>query len=458
MTPNSLKETNRILHYQSLFRLLVGFAGILSLLTFHRGLEHELIVTLPLLVTIGYILSSHFLLQRVSPSSRPGVGTVLSFIDALLLGGLICLIDLSLLPALLLIITLQFNGIIGGGFRKLRNDNLALLLGIAITALLRFPQWTLSADILTGLPPLLALGIYICIYGASSSREIATLGEKQKELEKTQVQLKLRNYRLSKYLSPTLLKAIQSGKDVKLETHRKKLTVFFSDIKGFSELAEELEGDVLTSLLNNYLSEMSQIALQHGGTIDKFIGDAIMVFFGDPTSNGVKADCTAAVSMAIAMKKHMKELQRRWASQGIETPMEIRMGLNTGYCAVGNFGTENRLDYTLLGTEVNLASRLESAAEPGEILISHETYSLVKDQIMCRDKGDIQIKGYQQPVRIYSVVDFRKNMGSDQSYFEHMTDGFSFYMDMDRIRHYDRDRIMKSLIEAAAQLKNKKNH
>ena len=125
---------------------------------------------------------------------------------------------------------------------------------------------------------------------------------------------------------------------------------------------------------------------------------------------------------------------------------------------MGNFGTENRLDYTLLGTEVNLASRLESAAEPGEILISHETYSLVKDQIMCRDKGDIQVKGYQQPVRIYSVVDFRKNMGSDQSYFEHMTDGFSFYMDMDRICHYDRDRIMKSLIEAAAQLKNKKNH
>lgn len=447
-----------MLHYQGLFRLLVGFAGILSLLTFHRERVHELIVTVPLLVTIGYILSAHFVLQRVSQSSRPGVGTVLSFIDALLLGCLICLIDLNLLPSLLLVITLQFNGVINGGSKKLLNDNIALLLGIALTALLRQPQWTLSTDLLTSLPPLFALGVYACLYGANNVREIISLRSHQGELEKTQVQLKLRNYRLSKYLSPTLLKAIQSGKDVKLETHRKKLTVFFSDIKGFSELAEELEGDVLTSLLNNYLTEMSQIALQHGGTIDKFIGDAIMVFFGDPTSNGAKADCMAAVSMAIAMKKHMKELQRRWASQGIETTMEIRMGLNTGFCAVGNFGTEDRLDYTLLGTEVNLASRLESAAEPGEILISHETYSLVKDQIMCRDKGDIQVKGYQQPVRVYSVVDFRKNLGSDQSYFEHMTDGFSFYMDMDRIRHYDRERIMKSLIEAATQLKNKRNY
>lgn len=458
MTAESSKEINRHLHHQSLFRFLVGFAGILSLLTFHRDLEHELVVTVPLLVTIGYILSSHFVLQRISPSSRQGVGTVLSFIDALLLGCLVCLIDLSLLPSLVLIITLQFNGVINGGAKKLIHDNIALLLGIALTALLRPPQWTWSADLLASLPPLFALGIYVCLYGASNVREITSLRGNQRELEKAQVQLKLRNYRLSKYLSPTLLKAIQSGRDVKLETHRKKLTVFFSDIKGFSELAEELEGDVLTSLLNSYLTEMSQIALQHGGTIDKFIGDAIMVFFGDPTSSGAKADCIAAVSMAIAMKKHMKELQRRWASQGIETPMEIRMGLNTGFCAVGNFGTEDRLDYTLLGTEVNLASRLESAAEPGEILVSHETYSLVKDLIMCRDKGDIQVKGYQQPVRVYSVVDFRKNLGSDQSYFEHMTDGFSFYMDMDRIRHYDRDRIMKSLLEAATQLKNKKNH
>ena len=279
---------------------------------------------------------------------------------------------------------------------------------------------------------------------------------KVKQFEKQQIQLKLRNYRLSKYLSPTLLEAIQSGKDVKLETHRRKLTIFFSDIKGFSELAEEMEGEPLTNLLNTYLTEMSQIALKHGATIDKFIGDAVMVFFGDPNTKGEKADCLAAVSMAIAMKKHMKELQQRWATQGILKPLEIRMGINTGYCAVGNFGTEDRLDYTLLGTEVNLASRLESAAQPGEILISHSTYALIKDVVLCEDRGEIKVKGFQHPVKAYSAIDLRKNLGDSHRYFEHIADGFYFYMDTDRIRNYDQDKILHSLLEAAQHLQHRR--
>ena len=200
---------------------------------------------------------------------------------------------------------------------------------------------------------------------------------------------------------------------------------------------------------------MSEIALRYGGTIDKFIGDAIMVFFGDPDSRGTKADCVAAVSMAITMKRRMRELQLRWQNQGIQKPLEIRMGINTGFCTVGNFGTENRLDYTLLGTEVNRASRLEAAAEPGEILVSHETYSLVKDVVMCRDKGEINIKGYQKPVRVYAAADMRKNLGNNQTYFEHMTEGFSIYLDLDKIRHYDKEKILVSLKNASSQLKNK---
>ena len=141
----------------------------------------------------------------------------------------------------------------------------------------------------------------------------------------------MRSYKLSKYLSPALRKEILSGKEVKLETQRKKLTIFFSDIRGFSELVEEMEAETLTALLNNYLTDMSDIALKFGGTIDKFMGDGMMVFFGDPSSRGAKDDCLACVSMAIAMKKHMKELQLRWASQGIQKPMEIRMGINTGF-------------------------------------------------------------------------------------------------------------------------------
>jgi class 3 adenylate cyclase len=159
--------------------------------------------------------------------------------------------------------------------------------------------------------------------------------------------------------------------------------------------------------------------------------------------------------MAIEMKKHMRIMQQHWLSQGIETPLEIRMGINTGYCTVGNFGTEQRLDYTVLGTEVNLASRLETASPPGEILVSHETYSLIKDVILCDDKGMINIKGFSQPVRVYLVRDFRKNIGDKQSYYEQRADGFSMYLDLDKVKNYDQERLIKALLTAAQRLKNK---
>ena len=188
-------------------------------------------------------------------------------------------------------------------------------------------------------------------------------------------------------MSPQVYKSIFSGeKNVKIEAYRKKLTVFFSDIKGFTDLTDRLEPEVLSSLLNNYLNEMSNIALKHGGTIDKFIGDAILIFFGDPETQGEKKDARACVLMALEMRERMKYLRRMWEDQGISKPLEIRIGINTGYCNVGNFGSEDRLDYTIVGGEVNLASRLESNAEVGQILISHETYSMVKEKILCEKK------------------------------------------------------------------------
>ena len=240
--------------------------------------------------------------------------------------------------------------------------------------------------------------------------------------------------------------SIFSGKKhVRLETQRKKLTVFFSDIRGFTELSEELEAEALTDLLNTYLNEMSKICMKFGGTIDKFIGDSVMVFFGDPSSQGAKKDAMAAVSMAIAMRKHMKVLRQHWRAQGITKPLEIRMGLNTGYCTVGNFGADTRMDYTIIGRDVNLASRLESAAEAGEILISHETYSLIKDVIMCRDKGQINVKGFTRPVQIYQVVDFRRDLGATSSYVEHELPGFSMYLDTNGIQNFDKDRVIEAL-------------
>jgi PAS domain S-box-containing protein len=215
--------------------------------------------------------------------------------------------------------------------------------------------------------------------------------------------------KLSKYLSPQVYESIFSGKqNVKIEAYRKKLTVFFSDIKGFTELTDRLEPEVLSSLLNSYLNEMSKIALKHGGTIDKFVGDAILIFFGDPESKGDREDANACVLMALEMQERMKYLRKLWEDQGISKPLNIRIGINTGYCNVGNFGSEDRLDYTIIGGEVNLASRLESKADSGQILISHETYALIKKQIVCEKKEEINVKGIAHKIQTYQVIETEK--------------------------------------------------
>jgi class 3 adenylate cyclase len=174
---------------------------------------------------------------------------------------------------------------------------------------------------------------------------------------------------------------------------------------GFTATTERLEPEDLTRLLNQYLTEMSTIAQAHGGTVDKFMGDAILVFFGDPETRGVKEDALACVRMAIDMRGRMRELQHAWREAGLETPLQCRTGINTGICTVGNFGSEERMEYTIIGGGVNLAARLETACEPNEILISYETYAHIKDHVRCEERGQICVKGINHPVTTYQVVD-----------------------------------------------------
>lgn len=246
---------------------------------------------------------------------------------------------------------------------------------------------------------------------------MTVIDEREAELaEKTQAMETLSN-QLAKYLSPQVYDSIfRSKQEVTVRSSRKKLTVFFSDIAGFTETADRLESEELTQLLNRYLTEMSQIALEYGATIDKYVGDAILIFFGDPESRGIKEDALVCVKMAIAMRERLRDLQHIWRESGIERPLQCRMGIHTDYCTVGNFGSETRMDYTIIGGGVNLASRLETSAEPGEILISYETYAHVSDIISCEERGHIEVKGIAYPVAIYQVVDLYENLNTgDQS-------------------------------------------
>ena len=190
--------------------------------------------------------------------------------------------------------------------------------------------------------------------------DITELKQREQDLTEKSNALSALSSKLARYLAPQVYDSIFTGQqDVKIVSKRKKLTVCFSDLVGFTEITDQMESEDLTQLLNHYLTEMSKIALQYGATIDKYVGDAIVMFFGDPTTLGIKSDALACVHMAIAMQKRVGELAHEWRKGGIQTALRCRIGIHTGYCTVGNFGSEDRMDYTMVGGTVNLASRLE---------------------------------------------------------------------------------------------------
>ena len=258
------------------------------------------------------------------------------------------------------------------------------------------------------------------------------------ELRRTQIELAEKNElladlssKLAKFLPAQLYNSIFTGtQSIGVTAKRKKLTVFFSDIANFTETADSLESEELTNLLNQYLTEMSRIAISHGATIDKYVGDAIMAFFGDPASRGSKEDAIACVKMAIAMQRRMRELQLNWLDLGSEKPFQLRVGINTGFCTVGNFGSEDRMDYTIIGNEVNLAARLQSHAELGGILVTHETSSLIKDSVLTEEQEPVFVKGFAHPVRVYRVVGIYDELEKDGRIIREERQGVRLLVDL----------------------------
>lgn len=283
------------------------------------------------------------------------------------------------------------------------------------------------------------------------------LAEKSGALELKSNALEQLSRQLAKYLSPQVYDSIFTGKqEVKVASSRKKLTIFFSDIAGFTETADRLESEELTQLLNHYLTEMSRIALDHGATIDKYVGDAIVIFVGDPETKGVKEDALACVKMAIAMRKRMNDLQVIWRDSGIEKPLRVRMGIHTGFCTVGNFGSEDRMDYTIIGGAANIASRLESLATPGEILISYETYAHVKDQIACTEYGELEVKGVAYPVATYQIVDSYEALDRTMQHFHEEQPNLKLDLDLAAMTSHDRGQaadILRRALDVLSQSK-----
>jgi PAS domain S-box-containing protein len=276
--------------------------------------------------------------------------------------------------------------------------------------------------------------------------DITELKQREQDLTEKSNALAALSSKLAKYLAPQVYDSIFTGQqDVKIVSKRKKLTVCFSDLVGFTETTENMESEDLTQLLNHYLTEMSKIALQYGATIDKYVGDAIVMFFGDPATLGVREDALACVQMAIAMQQRVGELADEWRDIGLEKPLRCRIGIHTGYCTVGNFGSEDRMDYTMVGGTVNLAARLEHEAPAGGVLISFETYALVKDKVRCEERGRVQVKGIAQPVATYAVL-------PNQPAEEPATSHLRLEMDADCMSDDERRAAADALRRALGQL------
>ena len=257
--------------------------------------------------------------------------------------------------------------------------------------------------------------------------------------------------KLARYLPRQVYQSIFEGRqDARIGCSRKKLTVFFSDIVGFANETEGVEPEDFTFILNGYLNRMAQVVSKHGGTLDKFIGDAVLVFFGDPESNGVAEDAAACVWMALEMKEAIVELNREWLAKGIRQGFEVRMGISTGFATVGNFGSDERMDYTIIGKQVNLANRLQAAAQAGEILIGEETWLLVRDVFRCVAKKPVQAKGFERPIQTYAVTG--PELSEDRAIIDEARRGFRLTLDPGQIEPSERLAVVEKLRAAIASL------
>lgn len=285
--------------------------------------------------------------------------------------------------------------------------------------------------------------------------------EHSTQLENTLIEqnshLDLLKDKMKKFVSPQLYEALLGGTaSAEIIHKRKKLTIFFSDIVNFSSITDSIESEMLSDVLNQYLNRMAEIATKWGGTIDKFIGDGVMVFFGDPEFTDDVTHAVNCARMALEMLAELKSLRARWREMGMFQTLRVRMGINTGYCTVGNFGSNNRMEYTIVGGQVNIASRLETIAEPDSIYISQSTYALIQDQTECEFVDNITVKGIHYPIEVYRLTGMKGEQPTAATYLQPLKDGFilrEISFDPTASTGSEREAILKALLSAALIVK-----
>ena len=207
--------------------------------------------------------------------------------------------------------------------------------------------------------------------------------------------------RLKRFFSPQLAELIVAGgADDPLKTHRREVTVVFLDLRGFTAFAETAEPEEVMGVLREYHAEMGKLILEHEGTLERFTGDGMMVFFNDPVP--VPNPAERAIRMALAMRERVKELIVRWRKLGYE--LDFGVGIAQGYATIGGIGFEGRWDYGAIGTVTNLASRLCGEAKPSQILVSQRLLGIVEELVEVEAVGELILKGFHRPVTAHNIL------------------------------------------------------
>ena len=212
--------------------------------------------------------------------------------------------------------------------------------------------------------------------------------------------------RLKRFFSPHLAELIVAGgTEDPLKTHRREVTVVFLDLRGFTTFAELVEPEEVMSVLRDYHAEMGRLILEHGGTLERFTGDGMMIFFNDPVP--VPNPAEHALRMALAMRERVQELSTKWRRRGYDLALGI--GIAQGYATIGAIGFEGRWDYGAIGTVTNLAARLCGEATGNQILASLRVVGEVEDLIETEEVGPLVLKGFHKPVSAFSVLGLKAN-------------------------------------------------
>ena len=232
-------------------------------------------------------------------------------------------------------------------------------------------------------------------------QELAEWNQTLTEKVRQQVEEQARLGRLRRYLTPQIAKLIfSSGDDTRLESHRREITVVFLDLRGFTMFSDSAEPEDVMELLRSYHAEMGKLVFKFEGTLERFTGDGIMVFFNDPIP--CEEHTEKAVRMALEMRDRVKELRVGWLKKGYD--LDLGVGLTAGYATLGNIGFEGRMDYGAVGNVTNLASRLCGEAKPGQIIISQRLLGTVEDLIEVEPVGELVLKGLHRPITAYNVL------------------------------------------------------